>query len=83
MKRGRILEGSQEWRLLAMLQAGREVTPLDALNEIGCFRLAARVRGLRDAGYDIRARTMRAEGKHWAAYRLARQEELAYGSDRA
>ena len=72
MKRGRICEGSQEGRLLALLQSGREVTPIEALQELGCFRLAARVRGLRTAGYDIRARTLRGNGKHYAAYSLHR-----------
>ena len=72
MKRGRILEGSQEWRLLAMLQAGREVTPLDALQELGCLRLASRILALRQAGHAIDTRIERNQRKHYAAYSLHR-----------
>lgn len=50
--------------VLRALQRGDELTPLDALNRWGIFRLAARVDELRDAGYDIRTRIARVGKKH-------------------
>lgn len=46
---------TQRAALLAALLAGRRITPQDALREWGCFRLAARVHELRNAGHDIRS----------------------------
>jgi hypothetical protein len=39
--------------IMARLKAGRTLTPADALNDFGCFRLAARVNDLRAQGHDI------------------------------
>lgn len=33
--------------------AGRQLTPMDALNEYGCFRLAGRVYELKQEGWPI------------------------------
>jgi len=64
---------------LALLRRKPEgVTPLDALDEIGSFRLAARISELRHDGYVIRAETIRtATGKHVAKYTL--EEQLVAG----
>ena len=35
------------------LKSGKTLTPLKALHDFGCFRLAARVLELRQAGYNI------------------------------
>lgn len=59
---------SQNRRLLAFLQAKRQITPLQALRSFGCFRLAARVHDLRKAGHEIE--TVRLPGKSHVAYRL-------------
>ena len=40
-------------QILQRLKTGRTLTPVDALNDFGCFRLAARVKDLRDCGHDI------------------------------
>ena len=40
-------------QILKHLQTRGTLTPIDALNEYGCFRLAARIKDLRDSGYDI------------------------------
>jgi hypothetical protein len=56
--------------------AGPEgITPLDALREASCFRLAARVAELRGAGYDI-ATTWETdgEGTRWARYLLVEEQ---------
>lgn len=44
---------SQRDRVLAALEAGEEITPVDALRRFGCFRLGARVHELREAGHRI------------------------------
>lgn len=61
---------SQTDGLLALLQLRGEagVTPLEALDELGCFRLAARVSDLRALGWAIENR-----GKHHARYVLLRE----------
>ena len=40
-------------RILRYMQAGHDITPLEALDMFGCFRLGARVWDLRRAGYII------------------------------
>lgn len=45
------------------------ITPLDALREAGCFRLAARVAELRHDGLDIRTTwETDGDGTRWARY---------------
>lgn len=51
---------------------GEALTPLDALNRFGCFRLGARIWDLRDEGMSIRTDwKILSNGKKVAAYRLA------------
>ncbi len=54
----------------------RPITPLEALNRYGCFRLAARIKDLRAQGHDIRTETVRTNGKAYAQYRLVWQPAL-------
>lgn len=49
---------SQNKRILESLQGGEKITPLDALERFGCFRLGARVYDLRKAGHDIKSETV-------------------------
>ena len=42
--------------ILAYMKTGRSVTPLMALDKFGTFRLAARVKELREAGYQVKTR---------------------------
>ena len=45
---------SQEKLILEFLRENRTgITPMDALNLFGCFRLGARIKALRDAGHII------------------------------
>jgi hypothetical protein len=44
---------SQRDAILAHLKAGNTITAIEALRRWGCFRLAARIEELRDAGYPI------------------------------
>ena len=45
--------GTQKANVRAWLLDGRSITPLEALNRFGIFRLAAVVHELRDEGLDI------------------------------
>lgn len=44
---------TQNLMVLAHLKTGRELTPIEALKKYGCFRLAARVYELKQAGWPI------------------------------
>ena len=39
--------------ILAYMQAGNGITPIEALDLCGCFRLSARIADLKHRGYDI------------------------------
>ena len=69
---------SQEQQILSALQAGRKLTPIDALNDFDCMRLGARIRDLREKGFDIRTEDfVTRSGKHVALYSIReRQKEL-------
>lgn len=58
------------------LKSGRAITPIQALDEFGCFRLAARIDELRREGMDIETVTQERNGKRYAAYVLRGQQEL-------
>ena len=46
---------SQNKQILRYLQTNkRGLTPIDALEKFGCFRLSARIADLRGLGWDIR-----------------------------
>ena len=62
-------EMSQKTAILDMLKRG-PVTPLDALSKIGCFRLAARVKELREEGHPIVTHIEHQGDKDFARYEL-------------
>ncbi len=64
----------QTARIRAALEAGATLTPLDALHQFNCFRLAARIKDLRDDGLDIETLKIAANNKSFAAYRLAERQ---------
>lgn len=60
-------------RIEAMLNKGRSITPIQALDLFGCFRLGARIWDLRRSGYDIQTLNHRLpSGKIVAKYKLAK-----------
>lgn len=63
---------SQNELLLCRLRKG-PITPIEALREIGVFRLAARVYDLRCKGHEIHSFTVEREGKEFAQYLLVRE----------
>jgi hypothetical protein len=52
------------------LRSGQSITPIEALNRYGIFRLAARVADLRDAGLRITTTRVELRGKRFAQYQL-------------
>jgi hypothetical protein len=65
------MKPTQTQQILQALQAGQQVTPLDALTNFGCFRLAARIAELRASGYEVKTGQRKLEsGKHVAVYTL-------------
>lgn len=68
---------SQELEILSHIKRTGSITPLEALNEYGCMRLAARIFDLRSRGHNIvsiEKNVMTPNGrKKWAEYRLGNE----------
>lgn len=62
---------SQKIRILEHLQAGRKITPQEALDLYRCFRLAAVIHTLKNEGYPIVSETKTNGDTHWAEYSMA------------
>jgi hypothetical protein len=54
---------SQNKQIADYLNKGKKLTPIDALNKFGCFRLAARISDLRNEGMNIVTNTIKLENK--------------------
>jgi len=72
---------SHKAQILAHLQKGLPITPLDALNLFGCFRLGARIWDLRHDGWNIKKTTKETTGRdgritRFAEYRLIEGGEI-------
>lgn len=52
------------------LEDGKSITPLEALNDYGCFRLSAVVFNLKELGLDITTTMVKNNGKKFASYSL-------------
>ena len=60
---------TQALAILRHLKAGQSVTPLEALRDFNCLRLAAVVHDLKRQGYPIRTVMIHADnGKRYARY---------------
>lgn len=56
--------------ILAALQSGEHITPLDALQRFGCSRLAARIHELNKSGHGIVMKWKTINGKMFAEYHI-------------
>ena len=67
---------SQALAILSHLQSGKPITPIEALDEFGCFRLGARIWDLKRDGHPITTEivTDPKTGKHFARYWLGENE---------
>ena len=67
---------SQEREILHYLKDGNTLTPIDALNKFGCFRLGARIMDLKKEGHNIVNDWESSGGKKYAKYRLIPEGRL-------
>ena len=56
--------------ILDHLLSGKKLTPIDALNQYRCFRLAARIGELREMGHDIKTTIIHDGDSSFAQYSL-------------
>ena len=61
---------SQSAKVLYHLQNYGPLTAIEALELFACFRLAARINDLKEAGHDIQTKTVKEDGKKYAVYSL-------------
>jgi len=62
---------SQSAMILNFLKSGGSLTPIEALQKFSCFRLAARINDLREAGHEIQTEIFKDDnGKSYAVYSL-------------
>ena len=59
---------TQNEKIKAYLTKGKAITPIDALNKFGCFRLSARIADLRNEGLNITTKYVTKAGKTFASY---------------
>jgi len=68
---------TQESRILAALNKGERISPLDALDRFDCLRLGARIYDLRRKGHKIKMQLMPNWGtvtKHYALYWIDKKD---------
>ena len=60
------MKETQANQILTALKNGEHITPLEALNRWGCFRLASRISDLKKRGYNIVKKMIKGEnGKYF------------------
>jgi len=71
---------SQTEKILYHLSSGKTISPLEALQSYGCFRLASRISDLKREGHDIVSNIKESYGedgvKRYAEYRLRIADKL-------
>jgi hypothetical protein len=61
----------QNKEILAYLEAGGSLTPMDALNLFNCWALSSRISDLKKEGHDIKSELVKGEnGKRYSRYWL-------------
>lgn len=65
-----LLPKSQSQNILDHLDSGKSITPLEALERFGCFRLGARIWDLKRKGYNIITKLISKNNKQFASYEL-------------
>lgn len=58
---------NQTTQIANYLQKGKTLTPIEALNKFGCFRLAARIADLRNDGMLIKTTIVKLKNKKQVA----------------
>ena len=66
---------SQNTQIINALIKGKRITPIDALEKYGCFRLSGRIHDLKRVGWDIKSETILTKnGKRVAQYYLEKKK---------
>ena len=67
---------SQNAMILNFLKSGGSLTPIEALEKFSCFRLAARINDLREAGHEIQTEILKDDnGKSYASYSIPKDQQ--------
>ncbi len=61
---------SQTQEIEEYLKKGNSLTPIEALEKFGCFRLGARIYDLKDKGYEFIVTTVIHGKKRYAQYKM-------------
>ena len=61
---------TQKQMIMNHLRTYGGITPLEALNRYGCFRLGARIADLKNDGIGIKTEMVKENGKRYARYTL-------------
>ena len=61
---------TQEQMIVLDLEKGKNITALDALQNYGSLRLAARILDIKNAGYNVDKKMVKKNGKSFASYYL-------------
>lgn len=61
---------SQNEKIKNYLLSGKSLTPIQALNKFGCFRLASRINNLRNEGLKISTTIVNKNNKKFAEYKI-------------
>lgn len=62
------MKKSQNQKIAEYLCKGKSITPLEALNRFGCFRLSARIYDLDKIGFNIKPITTQTKTSHFSEY---------------
>jgi hypothetical protein len=65
---------AQRQQILGYLRLRGSITPLEALERFGCFRLGARIWDLKHEGIAIESKLVKYKGKKYSRYFLAADE---------
>ena len=76
-----MVKDSQCDQILRYMEAHGSITAAEAMEHIGCYRLAARIADLRKAGHTIEAKVVTGKNRHkqavnYAVYRLIRKAPI-------
>ncbi len=67
---------SQSKQIKHYLEGGNKITPLEALDKFGCFRLAAIVHKLKEQGLKIKTTMIKEGQKTFAEYSIDKSDEM-------
>lgn len=77
--RGVIMKLSQNEKIIQYIEENGSISPLEALREFGCMRLASRISDLRKAGFPITSEMETTKNKKGETIRFARYRLLLKG----